>query len=66
MMSIELNPPLELVDWKRISELFRLVNWGERDPKEIEKAYRISSVTCFAMHENEIIGFGRTIHDGRF
>jgi ribosomal protein S18 acetylase RimI-like enzyme len=66
MISFELNPTLDLVNWKRISELFMLVNWGVREPKEIEKSFRASSVTCFVKEENEIIGFGRTVDDGKY
>ncbi len=66
MITFELNPKLDLVNWKKISELFRLVNWGERELKEIEKSFRKSSVTCFVKDENEIIGFGRTVDDGKY
>ncbi len=65
-MSFELNPILDSVNWIRISELFELVNWGIREPKEIEKSFRASSVTCFVKDESEIIGFGRTVDDGRY
>lgn len=66
MISFELNPTLDLVNWKRISELFVLVGWGTREPKEIEKSFRTSSVICFVKDENEIIGFGRTVDDGKY
>jgi ribosomal protein S18 acetylase RimI-like enzyme len=66
MISFELNPTLALVNWKRISELFVLVDWEKRAPKEIEKSFRTSSVTCFVKDENEIIGFGRTVDDGKY
>ncbi len=66
MISFELNPTLDLVNWKRVSELFKVVNWGIREPKEIEKSFRMSSVTCFVKDEDEIIGFGRTVDDGKY
>ncbi len=66
MISFELNPDTDTVDWKRVSELFRIVNWGIRAPQEIEKSFRSSSFTCFVKEENEIIGFGRTVDDGKY
>ena len=65
-MTFELNPKLELVDWKRVSELFEIVNWGKRDPKEIENSFKTSSLSYFVKDENEIIGFGRTVDDGKY
>ncbi len=66
MIEFELNPDLNIVDWEKVSELFQLVNWGIRSPKEIESSFRKSSVTCFVKNENEIIGFGRTVDDGKY
>ena len=66
MIQFEVNPDLTSIDWLRISELFQLVNWGIRDPKEIESAFRKSSFTCFIKEENDIIGFGRTVDDGKY
>jgi N-acetylglutamate synthase-like GNAT family acetyltransferase len=66
MISFELNPSLDLVNWKRVSKLFVLVNWELREPKEIEKSFRASSVTCFVKDQDEIIGFGRTVDDGKY
>lgn len=61
-----MNPELETIDWNTISKLFQLVNWGIRNPKEIENSFKKSSITCFVKNENEIIGFGRTVDDGKY
>lgn len=66
MIQFELNPDLNTIDWNTISELFQKVNWGIRDPQEIENAFKKSSVTCFVKNDGEIIGFGRTVDDGRY
>ena len=66
MIAFELNPPLDSVNWKSVSEIFRLVNWEKRNPKEIEISFNTSSVTCFVKDNNEIIGFGRTVDDGKY
>ncbi len=66
MIQFELNPDLDTIDWNTISELFQKVNWGIRDPKDIENAFRKSTVTCFVKNDGEIIGFGRTVDDGKY
>lgn len=66
MIQFELNPDLNTIDWNTISELFQLVTWGIRDPREIENAFRKSTVTCFVKNDHEIIGFGRTVDDGKY
>ncbi|MGB1004750.1 MAG: GNAT family N-acetyltransferase [Salibacteraceae bacterium] len=65
-MEFVMNPELETIDWNTISKLFQLVNWGIRNPKEIENSFKKSSITCFVKNENEIIGFGRTVDDGKY
>ncbi len=66
MIQFELNPDLDTIDWNTISELFQKVNWGIRDPKDIENAFRKSTVTCFVKNDGDIIGFGRTVDDGKY
>ena len=66
MISFELNPELDSISWIRISELFKIVDWGQREPEEIKKSFRTSAVTCFVKEKNEIIGFGRTVDDGKY
>ncbi|MBL4624197.1 MAG: GNAT family N-acetyltransferase [Flavobacteriales bacterium] len=66
MIEFELNPNLDLINWNRISEIFKLVNWGVKEPKDVENSFTTSSITCFMKKENEIIGFGRTVDDGKY
>lgn len=66
MIEFKVNPDLNTINWKRISVLFELVNWGIRKPHDIENSFRKSSYTCFVKEDDEIIGFGRTVDDGRF
>jgi N-acetylglutamate synthase-like GNAT family acetyltransferase len=65
-MDIKLNPNLDLIDWKRVTKIFQLVEWGERKPEEVERAFRKGSVVCFVEEQDEIIAFGRTIDDGQY
>lgn len=65
-MQILENPILKESDYKRIAEIFLLVEWGERNPNEIKAAFDKSSFTVVVYHDNQIIGFGRTFDDGKY
>lgn len=65
-MEVLVNPDLKTIDWKVISEIFQEVNWGIRQPEEIKNAFKKSSVTCFIKDEESIVGFGRTVDDGKY
>jgi GNAT superfamily N-acetyltransferase len=56
----------ENVSWARVADLFEAVGWGQRDPHEIREAFAKSSIKAFAFEGDELIGFGRTIDDGRY
>ena len=46
--------------------MFKAVGWGERSPNEVQAAFARSTFKVFAFDDVELIGFGRTIDDGRF
>jgi GNAT superfamily N-acetyltransferase len=54
------------VSWVQVAALFAAVGWGARDPDEIRAAFGRSTFKAFAYDGGELIGFGRTIDDGRF
>lgn len=56
----------ENVDWLAVAELFRDVGWGERSPKEIQQAFAKSSFVIFIYDDETLVGFGRTMDDGRY
>jgi len=66
IMKIEFNSNIETVNWQRASELFSLVGWGIRKPEEIQSAFEKSSYIRFAYLNNVLVGFGRTVDDGRY
>jgi aralkylamine N-acetyltransferase len=66
IMEIEFNSEIEAVDWLRISELFSLVGWGNRKPDEIKAVFEKSSFVRFAYSNSILIGFGRTVDDGKY
>jgi len=66
IMNIEFNSNIETVNWQRASELFSLVGWGIRNPNEIQSAFEKSSFVRFAYSNNVLVGFGRTVDDGKY
>lgn len=65
-MEVQINPDLNTINWKDISELFQLVNWGIRQPEDIKNAFKKSSVSCFIKYKSRVVGFGRTVDDGKY
>lgn len=65
-MEVLINPDLNSINWKDISEIFQYVNWGVRHPDTIKNAFQKSSVTCFIKVKNTVVGFGRTVDDGTY
>jgi aralkylamine N-acetyltransferase len=54
------------VSWDEVAALFEAVGWGQRNPDEIRAAFARSTFKVFAFEDSELVGFGRTIDDGRF
>ena len=65
-MNVEFNSDIKVVSWQRVSELFSLVGWGVRNLEEIKSAFEKSSFVRFAYLDNVLVGFGRTVDDGRY
>lgn len=54
------------VSWPEVSALFTAVGWGERDPDEVRASFERSTFKAFAFDGGRLVGFGRTIDDGRY
>lgn len=65
-MNIEYSSNLSSVDWERVAELFAIIGWGHRKPEEIHSAFKTSSCVRFAYSNGVIVGFGRTVDDGKY
>ena len=65
-MAIQYNNNIDGVDWERVSELFERVGWGKRDAKDVQVAFRTSSYVRFAYDDDQVVGVGRTVDDGRY
>ena len=50
----------------QVPALFAAVGWGARDPREVQAAFVRSTFKAFAFEGGELVGFGRTIDDGKF
>ncbi|MDB5120531.1 MAG: family N-acetyltransferase [Sphingobacteriales bacterium] len=66
IINLEYNGDLSTINWERVCELFYNVNWNKRYPNEIKEAFEKSSHTIFAYDNDLIIGFGRTVDDGKY
>jgi ribosomal protein S18 acetylase RimI-like enzyme len=60
------NPILELTDYKRIAEIFLLVEWESRSTEDIQSTFDKSTFTSVIWEDGKIIGFGRTFDDGKY
>jgi aralkylamine N-acetyltransferase len=65
-MKLQYKNNTDSVNWERVSELFELVGWGKRNPEEIHAAFLSSSYVRFAYNGENLIGFGRTVDDGKY
>ena len=65
-MNIKYKNSTENIDWKSAAKLFEAVGWGYRKPEELAEAFRKSSHVRFAFKDEKLVGFGRTVDDGKY
>jgi len=65
-LEIRYSSNIENIAWGEIVNLFHAVGWTPRLPDEIEKAFRKSTYAIIAYSDNKIVGFGRTVDDGKY
>jgi len=65
-MNLTYQDNLKDVSWLQICQIFESVGWGERNPEEIEKAFKESSYVRIVRDNSKIVAFGRTVDDGRY
>ena len=65
-MNIDYRYAGDDVDWHDVAELFQSVGWGIRDPNDIQRAFSTSSHVIFAWCDGNLVGFGRTVDDGKY
>lgn len=65
-MKIDYKDTLENVCWESVSNIIELVGWGERSPTDVRFSFETGSYVMFAYHHNKMVGFGRTVDDGKY
>jgi len=54
------------VDWQQASKIISVIGWGERSAEDLKSAFQKSSFVRFAYLNNELVGMGRTVDDGKY
>ena len=65
-MTLSFHKTSKGVNWLDVAAIFYSVGWGERNPKDIESAFSQSSCVRFVYDSDRLIGFGRTVDDGKY
>jgi ribosomal protein S18 acetylase RimI-like enzyme len=54
----------EDIDWRVLSDLYRVAPLGEKKPGDLETAFTNSLFKCFVYDEVNLVGVGRVLADG--
>ena len=65
-MNIRYVASLDGVVWERGSGMFEAAGWGRKTPMELKQAFQNSSYVRMAYENDKLVGFGRTVDDGRY
>ena len=65
-MNIKYTDNCDNVNWNEVSDIFNILEWGNRPPNLIKSAFLKSSFVRFAYKDSKLIGMGRTVDDGAF
>ena len=65
-MTLSIHNTCDGINWSDVANLFKIVGWGDRNPIEIESAFSKSSCVRFVFDSEKLIGFGRTVDDGKY
>jgi ribosomal protein S18 acetylase RimI-like enzyme len=52
------------IDWKELSNLYRIAPLGDKKPENLKIAFTNSMFKCFIFDKENIIGVGRALADG--
>ena len=53
------------IDWKELSDLYRIAHLGEKKPEDLETAFTNSMFKCFIFDKGKIVDVGRALADGK-
>ena len=65
-MTIRIQTNDSGVSWTEVANLFQAIGWGHREPEHLHAAFSKSTFKCFAFDGTKLVGFGRTIDDGKY
>src|ERR1051325_7868418 len=65
-MTIRIQTNDSGISWLDVATLFQSVGWGQREPDDLRAAFTKSTFMCFALDGERLVGFGRTIDDGKY
>ena len=65
-MDIQYTNSIENINWENVSNIFKVVGWGERLSENVKLAFEKSSFVRFAYIDDELVGVGRTVDDGYY
>jgi N-acetylglutamate synthase-like GNAT family acetyltransferase len=63
---IHYHHSIENLSWENLSALFQSVGWGPRTASELLAAFSRSSHVILAYDQNQLVGCGRTVDDGKY
>lgn len=63
-MSFEWDFSQDNIDWKELSNLYKVAPLGDKLPEDLEKAFSNSLFKCFVKESGELIAAGRALADG--
>ena len=52
------------IDWKELSELYRIAPLAEKKPDDLKRAFANSMYKCFVYDDGVLVGAGRALADG--
>lgn len=55
---------LDRIDWRELSNLYRIAPLGEKDPADLQRAFSNSMYKCFVFDGSTLVGAGRALADG--
>jgi len=64
-MNIRLSTDIDSIAWNELARVFELAPLGkQRDPAQLEAAFRNSALRVFAFDGGKLVGAGRALSDG--
>ncbi|PWF43698.1 GNAT family N-acetyltransferase [Massilia glaciei] len=55
---------IDAVDWRELSDLYRLAPLGEKSPANLETTFNNSMFKCLVYDDGKLVGAGRVLADG--